>query len=195
MPGGTMIDRNGLKIASELVEFVEARALPGTGIDRGAFWTGVAAIFAQFAPANAALLTKRDLIQAEIDGWLAERAGEPIDQADYQPFLKSIGYLVDEPAPFAVATRNVDAEIATMAGPQLVVPVLNARFVLNAANARWGSLYDALYGTDAIPGTARPGGYDPERGAQVIAWAKSFLDKAVPLAAGSWSDLAGEPVL
>jgi malate synthase len=195
MPGGTMIDRNGLKIASELVEFVEKRALPGTEIDAEAFWTGVAAIFAELAPDNAALLTKRDLIQAEIDGWLAQRAGEPIDQADYQPFLKSIGYLVDEPAPFAVTTQNVDAEVAAMAGPQLVVPVLNARFVLNAANARWGSLYDALYGTDAIPGTAKPGGYDPERGAQVIAWAKSFLDKAVPLAGGRWADLAGEPVL
>jgi malate synthase len=195
MPGGTMIDRNGLKIASDLVEFVEARALPGTGIDPDAFWTGVAAIFAQFAPDNAALLTKRDLIQAEIDGWLAERAGEPIDQVDYQPFLKSIGYLVDEPAPFAVTTRNVDAEVAAMAGPQLVVPVLNARFVLNAANARWGSLYDALYGTDAIPGAAKAGGYDPERGAQVIAWAKAFLDKAVPLANGRWAELAGEPVL
>jgi len=190
-----MIDRNGLKIASELVEFVEARALPGTGIDPDAFWTGVAAIFAQLAPDNAALLTKRDLIQAEIDGWLAQRAGEPIDQADYQPFLQSIGYLVDEPTPFAVTTRNVDAEVAAMAGPQLVVPVLNARFVLNAANARWGSLYDALYGTDAIPGTARAGGYDPERGAQVIAWAKSFLDKAIPLARGRWAELAGEPVL
>jgi malate synthase len=195
MPGGTMIDRNGLKIASELVEFVEARALPGTGIDPAAFWTGVAAIFAQLAPDNAALLTKRDLAQAEIDGWLAERAGEPIDQAEYQPFLKSIGYLVDEPAPFAVAPRNVDAEVAAMAGPQLVVPVLNARFVLNAANARWGSLYDALYGSDAIPGAARPGGYDTDRGAQVIAWAKAFLDKAVPLASGSWAELAGEPVL
>ena len=190
-----MIERNGLKIASELVEFVEARALPGTGIDADAFWTGVAAIFAAFAPDNAALLAKRDLIQAEIDGWLAERAGEPIDQAEYQPFLKSIGYLVDEPAPFAVTTQNVDAEVATMAGPQLVVPVLNARFVLNAANARWGSLYDALYGTDAIPGTAKPGGYDPERGSQVIAWAKAFLDKAVPLANGSWAALASAPAL
>lgn len=190
-----MIDRNGLKIASELVEFVEARALPGTGIDADAFWRGVAAMFADLAPVNAALLTKRDLIQAEIDGWLAQRAGEPVDQADYQPFLKSIGYLVDEPAPFAVTTQNVDAEVATLAGPQLVVPVLNARFVLNAANARWGSLYDALYGTDAIAGAARPGGYDPERGSQVIAWAKAFLDKAVPLASGSWVDLSGEPVM
>ena len=195
MPGGTVIERNGLKIASELVEFVETHALPGTGIDADAFWRGVAAMFAAFAPDNAALLAKRDLIQAEIDGWLAQRAGEPIDQAEYQQFLKSIGYLADEPAPFAVTTRNVDAEVATMAGPQLVVPVLNARFVLNAANARWGSLYDALYGTDAIPGAAKPGGYDPARGSQVIAWAKAFLDKAVPLASGSWVDLSGAPVL
>ena len=190
-----MIDRNGLKIASELVEFVEKRALPGTGIDPEVFWAGVAAIFADFAPDNAALLAKRDLIQAEIDGWLAERAGEPIDQAEYQPFLRSIGYLVDEPSPFRVTTKGVDAEVAAMAGPQLVVPVLNARFVLNAANARWGSLYDALYGTDAIPGAAKPGGYDSERGAQVIAWAKAFLDQAVPLASGRWADLSGEPIL
>src|SRR3569623_1158149 len=124
-----------------------------------------------------------------MDGWLAERAGEPVDQGEYQSFLSSIGSLVDEPAPFAVTTENVDAEVAAMAGPHLVVPVLNARFVLNAANARWGSLYDALYGTDAIPGRARAGGYDPQRGAQVIAWAKRFLDAAVPLANGSWADL------
>jgi len=190
-----MIDRNGLKVASVLVDFVEQHALPGTGIAPDRFWAGTAAIFDRLAPANAALLSGRDLIQAEIDGWLAERAGEAIDQAAYQPFLKSIGYLVDEPAPFRVTTDKVDAEIAAMAGPQLVVPVLNARFVLNAANARWGSLYDALYGTDAIPGAAKPGGYDPERGRQVIAWAKAFLDRAVPLASGSWADLSGEPVL
>ncbi len=189
-----MIDRNGLKVASELAAFVENRALPGTGIAPNAFWAGAADIFARFAPDNAALLEKRDLIQAEIDGWHAQRTGTAIDQTEYQAFLKSIGYLVDEPARFQVTTGNVDAEIANMAGPQLVVPVLNARFVLNAANARWGSLYDALYGTDAIPGTAKPGGYDPERGALVIAWAKAFLDKAVPLASGSWADLSGEPV-
>jgi malate synthase len=190
-----MIDRNGLKVASELAAFVEDRALPGTGIAPDKFWAGAADIFARFAADNAALLEKRDLIQAEIDGWHAQRTGTPIDQAEYQAFLKSIGYLVDEPAPFRVTTGNVDAEIAHMAGPQLVVPVLNARFVLNAANARWGSLYDALYGTDAIPGAAKPGGYDPERGAKVIAWAKAFLDKAVPLANGSWADLNGDPVL
>ncbi|HEX4694102.1 malate synthase G [Sphingomonas sp.] len=190
-----MIDRAALKIASELVTFVEESALPGAGIASDAFWTGVADVFARFAPENAKLLEKRDLIQAEIDGWLAQRAGEAIDQAEYQAFLKSIGYLVEEPGPFRIDTTNVDPEIATTAGPQLVVPMLNARFVLNAANARWGSLYDALYGTDAIPGQPRPGGYDAERGAQVIARAKAFLDEAVPLANGSWADLSGAPEL
>jgi len=192
---GGFTDRKGLQVASELTAFIEERALPGTGIDADVFWRGAANIFATFAPQNAQLLAKRDLIQAELDGWYAQRAGSPIDQAEYQAFLKSIGYLVDEPAPFQITTENVDPEIATTAGPQLVVPVLNARFVLNAANARWGSLYDALYGTDAIPGGAKPGGYDPERGAQVIAWAKTFLDQAVPLASGSWADLTSEPVL
>ncbi|THD37661.1 MAG: malate synthase G [Sphingomonas sp.] len=190
-----MIDRNGLQVASELAAFIEERALPGTGIAPDAFWAGAADIFARFAPENLRLLAKRDLIQAEIDGWHAQRTGTAIDQAEYQAFLKSIGYLVDETAPFQVTTENVDPEIATTAGPQLVVPVLNARFALNAANARWGSLYDALYGTDAIPGTPKPGGYDPERGAQVIAWAKAFLDAAVPLARESWVDLTGVPVL
>ncbi len=194
MSGG-FTDRHGLQVAAELADFIEQRALPGTGIAPEAFWAGAAAIFAEFAPQNAKLLEKRDLIQAELDGWHAQRAGTAIDQAEYQAFLKSIGYLVEEPAPFKITTENVDPEIATMAGPQLVVPVLNARFVLNAANARWGSLYDALYGTDAIPGAAKPGGYDPERGAQVIAQAKAFLDQAVPLARGSWADLVGEPDL
>ena len=197
MSGG-FTDRHGLQVANELAAFVEERALPGTGIEANAFWQGTAAIFAEFAPQNRKLLDKRDLIQAEIDGWHAQRAGTAIDQTDYQAFLKSIGYLVDEPAPFQVTTENVDAEIATTAGPQLVVPVLNARFVLNAANARWGSLYDALYGTDALPGTAnpaKPGAYDPIRGAQVIVWAKAFLDQAIPLAGGSWTNLIDEPVL
>ncbi|MBS0478709.1 MAG: malate synthase G, partial [Proteobacteria bacterium] len=192
---GGFTDRHGLQVASELAAFIEQRALPGTGITADAFWSDAADIFATFAPRNAKLLEKRDVIQAEIDGWHAQRAGSPIDQAEYQAFLKSIGYLVDEPAPFRVTTENVDPEIATTAGPQLVVPVLNARFVLNAANARWGSLYDALYGADALPGTARPGGYDPERGAQVIAWAKAFLDQTTPLANGSWTDLSGAPDL
>ena len=185
-----MIDKSGLQVAEPLARFVEDRALPGTGIDPAAFWQGVADIFARFAPENRTLLARRDDLQAQIDA--RYQAGEPVDEA----FLREIGYLVPEPAPFEVGTTSVDAEIATMAGPQLVVPVLNARFVLNAANARWGSLYDALYGTDAIPGTAQGKGYDPERGAQVIAWAKGFLDRAVPLATGSWTDwTVGDPIL
>ncbi|MES2339065.1 MAG: malate synthase G [Pseudomonadota bacterium] len=184
-----MIDKAGLGVAAVLADFIDDTVLPGTGLAREPFWAGVADIFRRFAPDNAALLATRDRMQAEIDGWYAQRAGLPIDQADYQAFLRDIGYLVPEPDPFTVDPQNVDAEIATMAGPQLVVPILNARFLLNAANARWGSLYDALYGTDAIPGEATPGGYDPARGGEVIAWAKAFLDRAVPLASGSWADL------
>jgi malate synthase len=185
-----MIDRAGLKIARELSDFIENKALPGTGIAPDAFWQGTANIFANFAPQNRALLAKRDDIQSLIDEWHLAAKGKPHDATAYRNFLPEIGYLVDEPAPFTIGTRNVDPEVATMAGPQLVVPVLNGRFVLNAANARWGSLYDALYGTDALPGTAKPGGYDADRGAQVIAWAKDFLDRAVPLATGKWADLA-----
>ncbi|MBB4640574.1 malate synthase G [Rhizorhapis suberifaciens] len=191
-----MIDKAGLLVAAELAEFIERRALPGTGIAADAFWRGSAAIFSRFAPENAALLIKRNDIQAKIDAWHHERAGQPVDMAGYQAFLREIGYLVEEPAPFAISSQNVDAELATMAGPQLVVPILNARFVLNAANARWGSLYDALYGTDAIPGTPQGKGYDPERGGQVIAWAKTFLDQSVPLLSGSWADWTGDkPIL
>jgi malate synthase len=185
------VDKGDVKVAAELAAFIDDRALAGTGLDPAAFWAGFAALFARFAPENAALLAVRDNLQAKIDAWHGERAGRPIDQADYQAFLRQIGYLAPEPAPFAVTTTNVDDEIARMAGPQLVVPVLNARFLLNAANARWGSLYDALYGTDALPGAASGKGYDPVRGAQVIAWAKAFLDEAVPLAAGSWTDYRG----
>ncbi len=185
------IDRAGLGIAPALAAFVEDRVLPGTGIDPAAFWPGVAAIFTRFAPRNAALLAVRDTLQAQIDAWHDDRAGQPFDQPGYQAFLRDIGYLVPEPAPFSVGSTGVDPEIATMAGPQLVVPILNARFLLNAANARWGSLYDALYGTDAIPGSPAGQGYDPVRGARVIAWAKDFLDHAVPLATGSWADWQG----
>ncbi|MCW2396132.1 MULTISPECIES: malate synthase G [unclassified Sphingobium] len=186
------VDRAGLSVAQELADFIEQRALPGTGLTAQDFWAGTAAIFADFAPRNRALLAKRDDLQAQIDAWHEARAGQPIDQPAYEAFLREIGYLVPEPASFTIDPQKVDAELATLAGPQLVVPVLNARFLLNAANARWGSLYDALYGTDALPGTAKPGGYDPERGAQVIAWAKAFLDRAVPLVSGSWADM-GDP--
>jgi len=189
------LDRAGLKVAEVLARFVETRVLPGLAIEAEAFWTGAADIFARFASENHALLAKRDALQAQIDTWCAADPQLASDPAAQEAFLRDIGYLVLEPAPFAIGTTNVDDEIARMAGPQLVVPALNARFVLNAANARWGSLYDALYGTDALPGNAVPGGYDRERGAQVIAQAKVFLDGAVPLAKGSWADLTGAPML
>lgn len=189
-----MTDRAGLKIAEQFAAFIEERALPGTGIAPEHFWQGTAAIFTQFAPENAALLAKRDSIQAQIDAYYGDRAGQPIDTPALRDFLTEIGYLVPEPAPFQIGSENVDDEVARLAGPQLVVPILNARFLLNAANARWGSLYDALYGTDAIPGAAAGKGYDPQRGAQVIAWAKAFLDEAVPLANGSWAELNHDDV-
>ncbi|MEJ7935104.1 malate synthase G [Sphingobium sp. AN558] len=190
-----MIDRAGLNVAEPLADFIEAQALPGTGIASDAFWTGIADIFARFAPDNAALLETRDGFQARIDAWHGERAGQPLDMEAYQAFLREIGYLVPEPAPFAIGSENVDDEVARLAGPQLVVPILNARFLLNAANARWGSLYDALYGTDAISGAAAGKGYDADRGAQVIAWAKAFLDDAIPLAEGRWADLASDEIV
>jgi malate synthase len=191
------LDRSGLSVDSRLADFIEQRALPGTGLDVTKFWSDFAGLLGKFAPENAALLAKREDLQAQIDAWHEARAGQAHDPAAYQAFLREIGYLVPEPAPFQVGTQNVDPEIATMAGPQLVVPALNARFALNAANARWGSLYDALYGTDALDAPpAKPGGYDPERGAAVIARAKAFLDEAVPLASGSWADWqGGQPAL
>ena len=178
------MDRAGLQVAQPLVSFIETQALPGLGLDTEAVWRGVADIFARFVPDNRALLGRRDALQAEIDAWCEARKGSSIAPADYAAFLREIGYLVEEPAAFAIDPRDVDAEVAALAGPQLVVPVLNARFLLNAANARWGSLYDALYGTDAIPGAPAGKGYDPDRGAQVIAWAKAFLDRAAPLVEG-----------
>jgi malate synthase len=191
-----MVAIAGMKVAKALVDFVEQRALPGTGIEAAPFWAGFSGIFARFAPENAELLAKREALQAKIDAWHIAQASKMFDQGEYQAFLREIGYLVSEPAPFSITTSDVDDELARMAGPQLVVPVLNARFALNAANARWGSLYDALYGTDAIPGTAAGKGYDAVRGAQVIAWAKAFLDKAVPLREGSWTQWQGDaPIL
>jgi malate synthase len=172
------VDRSGLKVAEALATFVETEALPGTGINAARLWDGLAAILSRYAPVNRALLAKRDDLQAKIDAW---HEGNPFDQGAYEAFLREVGYLVPEPAPFTVDTEGVDAEVATMAGPQLVVPALNTRFTLNAANARWGSLYDALYGTDALDAApAKAGGYDVERGAAVIARAKAFLDEAVP---------------
>jgi malate synthase len=186
-----MIDKAGLKVAPALADFIEKQALPRTGVNLQAFWTGTARIFESFTPENRTLLKARDEIQAKIDAWHQARRGQPIDQGEYQSFLGSIGYLEGEPAPFSITSERVDEELARLAGPQLVVPVLNARFLLNAVNARWGSLYDALYGTDALGPPPSEPGYDAERGAQVIAWAKAFLDKTVPLMAASHADATG----
>jgi len=175
------VTRANLQVADELALFVESRALSGTGIAADALWSGLSDILALFVPVNRTLLAKRDALQTQIDAWHKANPGPISDMPAYQAFLRDIGYLVAEPAAFAIGTQNVDAEIATMAGPQLVVPSLNDRFVLNAANARWGSLYDGLYGTDALDAPpARAGGYDATRGAAVIAYARNFLNHRIP---------------
>ena len=187
------VNRAGLQIASVLADFVETKALAGTGIEADSLWQGLSDVLTRFVPVNRALLAKRADLQAKLDVWHKANPGPIDDMAGYQAFLREIGYLVPEPAPFAIGTTNVDAEIATMAGPQLVVPSLNARFALNAANARWGSLYDAFYGTDALDAPpAQPGGYDEARGAAVITKAKAFLDEVLPLANGTWADWDNE---
>ncbi|HEV7693613.1 MAG TPA: malate synthase G [Hyphomonadaceae bacterium] len=180
--------RAGLQVATTLADFIEREALPGLGLSADAFWKGAADIFTRFTPENRTLLAKRDELQAAIDAWHKTRRGKAIDNAEYRSFLQSIGYLVPEPAPFNVTSENVDDEVARLAGPQLVVPILNARFLLNAVNARWGSLYDALYGTDVLPGKAKPGGYDTDRGAQVISRAYDFLNDVLQLTDGDAGD-------
>jgi malate synthase len=182
----------GLKVAKVLHDFVVEEVIPGTGIEPSAFWQGLDRLVHRFGPVNRALLQRRDELQAKIDDWYRSQRGRPFDEAAHKALLTEIGYLVPEGPAFAVDTANVDEEIATIAGPQLVVPVGNARYALNAANARWGSLYDALYGSDAISrdGRAAAGkGYDPERGKRVIAWARRFLDEAAPLTTGSHADV------
>ncbi|ATB33503.1 malate synthase G [Melittangium boletus] len=185
------IQVGGLQVDSRLHAFLEREALPGTDVDAAAFWSGLDALVHALAPVNRALLQRRDALQKDIDAWHASHP-RPIDPEAYQAFLRDIGYLRPEPAPFTVGTANVDEEMARVAGPQLVVPVTNARYALNAANARWGSLYDALYGTDVIPedgGATRRGAYNPVRGERVIARARAFLDKAAPLSHGSHADV------
>jgi malate synthase len=187
------VNRAGIRIDPRLATFLESEVLAPLERDAGAFWQGFADLLGVFAPRNAALLAKREELQAKIDAWHSERHGKPLDQGEYQALLREIGYLVPEPDDFTIGSQNVDAEIATMAGPQLVVPILNARFLLNAANARWGSLYDAFYGTDALDAPpAQPGGYDQARGDAVIARGREFLDSALPLVDQSWADLADE---
>ena len=186
------LQSNGISIDSALHGFVTESVLAPLALDGDRFWADFAALLERFVPVNRKLLEKREDLQAKIDDWHRVRKGQPFNAMEYRTFLYDIGYLVTEPQPFAIGTQNVDPEIATMAGPQLVVPSLNDRFVLNAANARWGSLYDAYYGTDALDAApAQPGGYDPVRGAAVVKAAKAFLDEAVPLAQGSWADYAG----
>ena len=182
---------HSLQVADTLLRFIDDEVLPGTGIDRTAFWAGFDAIVRDLAPRNAALLAERDRLQAELDAWHRAHPGPITDMAAYRGFLENIGYLLPQPARVQATTANVDAELALQAGPQLVVPILNARYALNAANARWGSLYDALYGTDAIAedgGATRAGAYNPVRGARVIAYARRVLDQAAPLAEGSHAD-------
>jgi malate synthase len=172
------IERSGLKVDAQLSRFIDSEVLGPLGLDANAFWQGFAVLVGQFTPVNRALLAKRDSLQATIDAWHRDRKGKPVDMGEYRAFLTEIGYLVAEPEGFAIGTQNVDPEIATMAGPQLVVPVLNDRFVLNAANARWGSLYDAWYGTDALDAP-------PARGAKWcstarIPWARTTR-RALPI--------------
>jgi len=188
----------GLKVAKVLLDFVNNEALPETGVEAAAFWAGADKLIHELAPKNKALLAKRDDFQARIDGWHQARAGQPHDAVAYKAFLQDIGYLLPEAADFQATTQNVDDEIARMAGPQLVVPVMNARFAINASNARWGSLYDALYGTDAISeadGAEKGKGYNKVRGDKVIAFARAFLDEAAPLAAGSHVDSTGYKIV
>lgn len=185
------IEQHGLQIADELYDFIVSMALPGTGIDADVFWQGLSVLAHEFGPTNRALLAKREEVQQKIDGWHLARKGQAHDADGYKRFLEEIGYLVPEGEDFSVETANVDPEIAAIPGPQLVVPITNARFALNAANARWGSLYDALYGTDAMGDLPSGKGYDSARGARVIAWGRDFLDKALPLAEGSWADIDG----
>ena len=187
----------GLRVASVLKDFIETEALPASGVDAPAFWSGFAGLVSRFGPRNRALLETRDALQARIDAWHQANPARPIDQAAYTAFLREIGYLVPDPPPFAVSTAHVDPEIATIAGPQLVVPVNNARYALNAGNARWGSLYDALYGTDVIgdeDGMERGRRYNPVRGKAVVARAREFLDAAAPLVHASHADVVAYAV-
>ena len=181
------IEKYGLRIARSLADFIDHEALPGTGVTADRFWQGLSDLAHDFGPKNRSLVAHRELLQSQIDDWHTARKGQPHDAGTYKAFLQEVGYLIPEGADFEVETSNVDPEIATISGAQLVVPVTNARFALNAANARWGSLYDALYGTDALGDLPVSGGYDVARGARVIAWGRALLDQSVPLTGASWA--------
>jgi len=185
----------GMQVASELAEFIESKALPGTGVSAATFWAGLSGLVNGMGDENRALLAKRADLQGQIDAWHVQNRGAPQDGAAYTAFLREIGYLLPEGDDFEIETTNVDAEIAFTPGPQLVVPITNARFALNAANARWGSLYDALYGTDAMGDLPSGSGYDAARGDRVIAWGRRFLDETFPLQQGSWSEITGLSVV
>lgn len=188
------VEKHRLQVASELVDFVETEALPGTGIEPATFWEAFARITHELAPINRAILDKRAVLQSKIDKWHRDNKGQVTDPSVYRAFLEEIGYLVPEGPEFQIETANIDPEIATIPGPQLVVPITNARYALNAANARWGSLYDALYGTDALGDLPEGQGYQIERGLRVIEWARAHLDQALPLASGSWKDVTSVEV-
>ena len=185
----------GLSVAKELFDFIENHALSGLAVTSDQFWSGLADMVHDLGPKNRALLSYREDLQKKIDSWHITLRGKDHDAAAYQDFLTEIGYLVPEPADFVISTQNVDPEIALIPGPQLVVPIMNARYALNAANARWGSLYDALYGTNAMGDLPEGRGYDAARGARVIGWAKAYLDRAAPLANGSHADVTSYEVV
>lgn len=187
-PAPTRVEKDGLQVDAQLASFIEEEALPGTGVDATAFWSGLSKLAHEFGPKNRELLDVRADLQAQIDAWHIERRGQPHDHVAYKAFLQEIGYLLEEGADFEIDTANVDAEIASVPGPQLVVPITNARYALNAANARWGSLYDGFYGTDAMGSLPPKGGYNKGRGARVVARARVFLDEAFPLEGTSHAD-------
>lgn len=191
----SFLPRHGLSVAPQMAQFIENQALPGTGVSEEVFWSGLASLIETCGPVNAALLDTRRDIQTRIDTWHLANRGKPHDAGAYRAFLSEIGYIEPEGPDFQIDTADIDPEISTIAGPQLVVPSTNARFVLNAANARWGSLYDALYGTDAMGDLPSGGGFDVARGARAVAWAKGFLDQAVPLADGSHVDVTSYAVV
>ncbi len=183
------VEKAGLRVDETLANFINEHALPGSGVEPRRFWEGLSTLLHEFGPRNRALLEKRDELQSTIDAWHMSNRAAPRDEAAYREFLTEIGYLLPEGPDFSIETQATDPEFASVAGPQLVVPITNARYALNAANARWGSLYDALYGTDAMGDLPQGKGYDNERGARVIAWGRDFLDQAAPLAQGSWADI------